>query len=260
MEQHEGRNLFDFDVIDSSGRKVGSVDNVLLDTATGRPEFIGVKTGWIFGRTHIVPVERARIDETGRRIEVPYAESEVRNAPDVPAEGTLQADEEERIYSHYGIERSRERSPTGLPGAGAATATGTDLREGEEARMTLSEEELRVGKHEVEDQGVRLRKVVRTEHVEEPVELRREEIQIDRVPAAGRSDVPPDAFQEREVDMRATREEPVVEKEARVTGEVRAYKTEETERRNVQGEVRREEVETDADRTRGGTGRRESNR
>ena len=41
----------------------------------------------------------------------------------------------------------------------------------------------KVGKREVEYGGVRLRKVVKTEVVNQPVELTREEIVIERVPA-----------------------------------------------------------------------------
>jgi stress response protein YsnF len=43
------------------------------------------------------------------------------------------------------------------------------------------------------------------------------------------------------------REEPVVAKEARVTGKVRLDKTSEVETQTVGGEVRREDVEVDQD-------------
>ena len=121
--------------------------------------------------------------------------------------------------------------------------TRTDQDQYQES-LTLAEEQLRVEKHPVEAGRARLRKVVRTERVSQPVELRREEVTIERVPASGQ-EVPQDAFQERTIEVPLTREEPVVEKEAHVTGQVRVDKTVETEQRTVGSEVRREEVEVD---------------
>src|SRR2546423_15287435 len=49
--------------------------------------------------------------------------------------------------------------------------------------IPLYEESLNVGKREVEAGSVRLRKIVRTETVSQPIELRHEELVIDREPA-----------------------------------------------------------------------------
>ena len=64
------------------------------------------------------------------------------------------------------------------------------------------------------------------------------------MPASG-TEVPGDAFQEREIEVPAMREEPVVSKQPQVTGEVRVGKTAETEKRTVGDEVRKEDVEVD---------------
>ena len=61
------------------------------------------------------------------------------------------------------------------------------------------------------------------------------------MPASG-AQVPRDAFQEQTIEVSLTREEPVVDKEAHVTGQVRVDKTAETEQRTVGGEVRHEDV------------------
>ena len=76
------------------------------------------------------------------------------------------------------------------------------------------------------------------------MELPREEVHVERVPASG-AEVPGDAFQERDIEVTAMREEPVVSKEAQVTGEVRVDKSAQTETRTVGGEVRKEDVEVD---------------
>jgi len=113
--------------------------------------------------------------------------------------------------------------------------------------IALSEESLSVGKRQVESGRAHIRKVVRTERVEQPVELSHEEVNVERVAASG-AEVPSDAFQEREIDVPVMREEPVVEKEAHVTGRVEVNKNVQTETRNVEGDVRKEDVEIDRNR------------
>jgi uncharacterized protein (TIGR02271 family) len=102
-----------------------------------------------------------------------------------------------------------------------------------------------VGKREVEYGGVRLRKVVRTEVVNQPVELTREEIVIERVPAGeARATTPGGAeFKQEEIYVPLRREEAVVAKEARVREEVRVGKRKERETQTVSETVRKEDVE-----------------
>ena len=246
------QRFHDFDVIDREDNRVGSVESLWVDGATNEPEFLAVKTGRLMGRTHIVPYAGAQVDEAGRRLRVPYAQDQISSAPHIDEDADLDDEQEEQVYRHYGIDRSTAPSPTGLAGggmsgrqkAGVTEGRREDEADGAEQTIPLAEEQLRVEKRPVEAGRARLRKVVRTERVSEPVELRREQVTIERVPASGQ-EVPPDAFQERQIEVPVTREEPVVQKEAHVTGEVQVGKSVETEQRTVQGEVRREDVAVD---------------
>lgn len=270
--------LFGFDVLDSGGAKIGRVDNIWVDDSTGQLEFIGVQTGWLgMGKDHLIPAAAASIDFGNQTIQVPYVVDQVKGAPTYATDAQLQAEDEDRMYSYYGFDRSTAPSPTGLAGAGgmastsgtaatgmAATGTSamqdrTDITGQGEMRVPLAEEQLQVGKRQVETGRVHLRKIVRTEQVSQPVELRREEVHVERVPGSGTvapGELPEDAFQEKDIEVKAMQEEPVVSKQARVTGEVRVGKTAETETRNVQGDVRKEDVVVDegaeADRMRSG--------
>jgi uncharacterized protein (TIGR02271 family) len=87
--------------------------------------------------------------------------------------------------------------------------------------VPLSEEEVRVGKRTVGAGEVKLRKTVTTEQVNVPVELKREDIIVERVPAQEVDPTGKEPFKEELVKVPLTREEPVVEKEVRVTGAVR---------------------------------------
>jgi uncharacterized protein (TIGR02271 family) len=261
--------VFGYDVIDGSGNKIGTVDNVWVDDATTELEFIGIKTGWLFGKTHVIPTADAQIDNGNRTISIPYGEDQIKNAPSFASDDELSPEDENRIYSSFGLDRSTAPSPTGLAsGQSGTTETATssygtssgygtgssidtsgttsELASGQEnINVPLSEEELAVGKRQVQAGQVRLRKVVHTEHKEVPVELRREEVQIERVPAAEAGNVPGNAFEEQEITVPVMQEEPVVEKQARVTGQVRLSKDQTSETQTVGGEVRREEVDVD---------------
>jgi uncharacterized protein (TIGR02271 family) len=116
------------------------------------------------------------------------------------------------------------------------------VAEGEE-NIEVVEEDLRVGKREVERGGVRVRTHVVEEPVEEEVRLRDEEIRVERKPV-DRPAREPD-FRERTIEMTETDEEVVVGKEARVTEEVHVEKDVHTRPETVRDTVRRTKVEVE---------------
>jgi uncharacterized protein (TIGR02271 family) len=113
------------------------------------------------------------------------------------------------------------------------------------AEVPLSEEEVKVGKRTVGAGEVKLQKMTSTEQVNVPVELKREDVVIERVPAHKMEPAGKEPFQQERVEVPLSREEPVVEKESRVVGGVRVRKTEETERETIHESVRREDVDID---------------
>ncbi|MDX1530882.1 MAG: DUF2382 domain-containing protein [Rhodothermales bacterium] len=121
------------------------------------------------------------------------------------------------------------------------------------ARLKEVEENLKIGKREVVRGGVRVHKWVETGVEEETLRLRDEEVHVDRknVDRALSPEEADRAFEEKTVEMVERDEEAVVEKEARVTGEVTVGKTTDTREETVGGEVRRTHVEVEET---GGTG------
>lgn len=243
-------DVFGYDVVTADGNKIGSVDNVWVDDATDQLEFVAVKTGFLFGKSHIIPTADAQFGDGA--ITVPYSEDQIKGAPTFGGDEELDPEQEQEVYSYYGLDRTTSPSPTGLASDEGTGYSGnqeyatTAPESNGDQNLTLSEEELQVGKREVEAGRVRLRKVVHTEHQEVPVELRREEVEIERVPASG-MEVPDNAFEEREIEVPVMREEPVVAKEAHVAGQVNLNKDVETETRTVGGDVRSEDVEVERD-------------
>ncbi len=119
--------------------------------------------------------------------------------------------------------------------------TGNEINQ---MRIPIVEEKMKVGKRQVEEGGVRVKKEMKTEDVEEPVNLRDESVNVQRRdvnrPA---TDADFNAFQEGTVEIHTIHEEPVVEKKARVVGEVDVQKNVEEHQQTVKGQVRKTDVE-----------------
>jgi uncharacterized protein (TIGR02271 family) len=112
------------------------------------------------------------------------------------------------------------------------------------------EERIGVEKRSGQMGEVQIRKEVETEQVNIPVELRHEEVHVNRVDTPNRPVRPgeaPDAFQEGTIRVPVRGEEAVAHKEAIVTGEVVIDRDVVTERETVSDTVRRETVDVDED-------------
>ncbi len=145
------------------------------------------------------------------------------------------------------LERDYSASRTDVPwekARDASRAAWNRVERGEAVRIPISEEQLKVGKREVEQGAATIRKEVRTERMNTPVDLKREELVVERTDAGG-ADVPQDAFREGEVRIPLKKEEAVVEKEAKVVGAVKVGKKEETQRQDISDTIRKEEVKVD---------------
>jgi uncharacterized protein (TIGR02271 family) len=131
-------------------------------------------------------------------------------------------------------------------------------REGKEI-LPIIEEEVRVGKREVNRGGVRVHSRVIENPVEKSVNLRDEQVHVERRrtdrPA---SDADFDAFQERTIEVQETSEEAVVDKQARVVEEIVVDKTSQERQETIRDVERRTEV--DVERTGGASGGANLNR
>jgi uncharacterized protein (TIGR02271 family) len=236
-------------VYTSDGEKLGDFEEIYHDEATRQPEWIRVKSatlGGILGTKHfLVPLAGAEFqDGEDPAIRVPYSKERVQDAPDV--EGDWISEEDERqLYRYYGLQPSERRSETQLPEGETQEPHQHPVTPQGEISVSRHEEELQVGKRDVEYGRVRLRKWVETAPVTEEVELHRETAFVERQPvdrpASGA------AIGEEEVEMPLHREEPVVSKETVEREQITVHPEEEIEEETVHGEVRREHVEVEDD-------------
>ncbi|MGK5693810.1 DUF2382 domain-containing protein [Streptomyces sp. URMC 128] len=232
--------VLDHPVYDTGGNKIGDARHVFFDDVTGEPEWVSVKTG-LFGTSEsFVPIHDASVVED--HLEVPYAKSKVKEAPnvDVDAGGHLSEQEEHRLYEYYGIDWDSAWQQ-------AQTGTGPTAATPEDA-MTRSEEEMHVGTERREAGRVRLRKYVVTEEEQRTIPVRHEEVRVEREPITeeNRGDaLAGQDISEAEHEVTLHEEEPVVETRAVPKERVRLTTDEVTEEETVTGEVRKEHIEAE---------------
>jgi uncharacterized protein (TIGR02271 family) len=229
--------------VDADGEKVGTVGEVYLDRGSGVPEWLTVSTGLFGSRTSFVPIGDAQV--SGDEVRLAYRKDEIKDAPNVDPDGALSAEEEQRLYEHYG------RGDYGDWSDGDTGGTGdTGRADSTDDAMTRSEEEVRVGTTQREAGRVRLKKYVVEDEVTQTVPVRREEVRVEREPIteANRGDAlegPAISEAEHEVVLHA--EEPVVEKQAVPKERVRLDTAVETEEREISETVRKERIDVDDD-------------
>jgi uncharacterized protein (TIGR02271 family) len=116
----------------------------------------------------------------------------------------------------------------------------------EERTIPVVEEELSVGKREVERGRVRIHSRVEERPVEESVRLREERVIVERHPVdRPAADADLQAAREETIEMTETVEEPVVSKRARVVEEVTVHKEAQERTETVRGTVHRTDVDVE---------------
>src|SRR5215210_1136626 len=241
------------DIIDADGDKVGTLEELFRDEDTQAPEWAVVRTGMFGTKLSFVPIQGA--EPTGEDVRVPFSKAQIKDAPRIDdSDGQLSQEEEAQLYEHYGMSYSEHHSDSGLPagnGAPSGDQVGRDTSgPTTDEAMTRSEEELRVGTAERERGRARLRKHVVTEQVQTTVPVKREEVRVEREPITDANvdqalDGPAISEEEHEVVLRE--EEPVVEKRTVPKERVRMEKESVTDEAQVSEEVRKEQIEADAD-------------
>lgn len=94
-------DLYESQLVDVDGNKIGNVCQVYLDDQTGLPTWITVQTG-LFGRKEtFVPLDRAIITEG--KIQVPFTQQFVKDAPNVDPDRHLDAVEEAELCKYFGL-------------------------------------------------------------------------------------------------------------------------------------------------------------
>ncbi|MDQ6938113.1 MAG: PRC and DUF2382 domain-containing protein [Actinomycetota bacterium] len=237
--------------IDSAGAKIGTIEQVYVNDASGQPEWVTIKTGLFGTKESFAPLQGAT--DNGGEVRLAVTKDVVKGAPNIDNDGHTDDQEQQALYDYYAGQLGWDSSDQPAnAGAGDNDTTGTDTdgnyttgTDTDDA-MTRSEERLRVGTEQVEAGRARLRKYVVTENVTQTVPVSREEVRIEREPitdanrdqAMSGGDITED---EHEVTLRAER--PVVQKETVPVERVRLGTETVTEHQEVSETVRKEQID-----------------
>lgn len=252
-----------WDVKDDSGKKLGEVDELVFDEQGRKVRYI------------VVDLDDSEYDLPDRDVLVPIGIAELHRddddviLPGVTAEQlrTLPEYDEDRFDNEH-----EENTRNVFGGLGAAAIAGgkaegdfyshehfnddnlyrnrrnqTDVSANTDAEATIPvvQEELNIGKREVETGGIRLRSRVVEKEVSEDVSLREETVRVERNPV-NRTATEAD-FEEAEVEEHERAEVPVVNKEARVVEEISLSKDVTEREETISDTVRKTEVDIDRD-------------
>ena len=240
-----------YEVYDPAGEKIGKVDDLFVDEGD-KPEYIGVKMGFLGTRSTLIPWEAvSSTDDEGRTITVATDKATTKNGPTFDDDREITPEFENEVYSYYGLQRSSSTEGSGAYESyyaeettqTAGVADRTDLAEEDELRVQRTEEELAAGTREREAGQLKVRKRVRTDRESIEVPTRHEEVSVERVPVEGEATEA--EIGEDEVVVPVTEEEVVVGKRAVAKEEVRIRKDVVSDTETVEEDVRREEIDVE---------------
>ncbi|UJH92336.1 PRC and DUF2382 domain-containing protein [Antarcticibacterium sp. 1MA-6-2] len=240
-------------ILDTSGKKVGKVKDLLFDEQALKVRYIitNLKKGDFLDedRDVLIPIGQAQLDRENERVIVPNINRELLTGlPHYRKVDDLTHDDETRVRNSF-----------------AGTTAGTydrdnfydhehfdedrfydDDRNRSKGKVDVVEENLEVGKREVETGGARISSRIVERPAEERVNLREEHVHVNRNPV----DRPADSadlknYENRTIEEHETSEVPVVNKEARVVEEVSLEKDVENREEVIKDKVRKTEVDVD---------------
>jgi uncharacterized protein (TIGR02271 family) len=275
--------LYDCQVVDPRGEKIGSVKRIWLDGQTGDPLWASVHTGLFGLKESFVPLQRAELRDD--QLQVPVEKEQVKESPKIEATNDqMTDDEQDALYRHYGFgpqaggehdqrqasqrQQQQHRRPGSSMQPGEYPGRGRETRETRDGAgrqgntggdaMTRSEEQLKVGTERVQTGKVRLVKHVVTEQQQVQVPVSHEEVRLEREPitdANRAAAMRGKDIAEAEHEMTLHAEKPVVQKETVPVEQVRLSKDRVTDTETVSGTVRKEQVDLEQGRE-GREGRR----
>lgn len=214
----------------ADGRVAGKVDDLIVDTQAMKVCYIDVELdrgalGLREERHVLVPLAEARLDDRGDEVLL----------------GSATAADLARMPP---LDRERMEFTGSPPGDEDARHFYGDRGNGDVRRMTLSEEELRVGKRMSEAGEVDVRKTVETRHVSRSVPVMHEEVDVERRPIEPGSQASA-RIAEDEIRVPLRAEEAVIEKRTVPKEEVIIRKQAVQGEQKVEVDVRSERVDVD---------------
>ena len=130
-----------YTVYDMHYEKIGKVDDLFIDE-NDRPEYIGVKMGFLGTKSTLVPIEIVRINERRQLMEVSQPKEKVKDAPTFSDDKEITPEFEREVRAFFGVESAETIDGRGSYGA-YYHGTGDDYSSRYEPERSLTGEERR---------------------------------------------------------------------------------------------------------------------
>jgi len=244
-----------WDVKNESGQKIGEVDELIFDVQSLKVRYIVLDLDEndfdLDDRDVLVPIGIAQLHDKDDDVILPGVTAEhLRSLPEYE-EGRIDSDMENTVRNTFA-------------GIGGAALTGVALSSQDDfynhehfnednlyrgrrsdsdtgTTIPVIEEEMQVGKREVDKGGIRLRTRVVEDEVKENINLREEKVHVERTPVDRPANVTD--LKEEQVEIIEHAEVPVVSKEARVVEEISLNKEVTQKEEAITGTVKSTEVD-----------------
>jgi sporulation protein YlmC with PRC-barrel domain len=109
LDEVGARKLAGCQVVDESGKSIGTVDGLWMDSTSRRVEFVGVKSDSLSGKVHLVTAGDAQIIEEGYSIKLRYPAALIAKAPSFLPGAELAQLESEEINRQCGRSMAPQR-------------------------------------------------------------------------------------------------------------------------------------------------------
>ena len=235
----------DATVNDAAGEKIGTIQ--AYDPEGG---YITVQKGFLFHKDLYIPVNAVQSTDAEGAVQLNLRKDDLADEryTSAPTGGAAREDSyaQTATVSETTTTTTRARQTTPPPARAPRQARAT-TKSDDTINVPVFEEELVVGKRQEQIGDVRLHKDVVTEQATASVNLRQEEVTVERVPFTGQTSQADlqNAFQGQDIDVPVMGEEAVVGKQLRETEEVRLHKGVTDEQQQVSDTVRKERVVVD---------------
>lgn len=192
-----------------------------------------------------------------------YGRSQVSSETNIPVTGSEFSRQDEGMLDDDLIERDRLHTDTNIPVTGSESwdkdrdmmdqdILDPDLEKdvnipvtGSDVTLPVIEEDIDIGKHEVDKGNVRASAHITEEPVEKDINLRQEHINVERRPVDRPATDSDYEFEDKTYEFKEKGEEPMVHKSSHVVEEVHINKDVDEEKFTVQDSVRRQDVEVE---------------
>ena len=246
-------------VVGDGNRKVGTVKELLVSPEERRVRYLCVELDGTSGQT-LVPIGAARLDDNDDRVIVPSSVlSSVQGVSGYQG-GAPSREYEASLHDKLGLGAGASASAYDGEHFDEDRMYGARHRLGgeNERRLVRMEEELQVGKRQVQAGEVHVHKHVETEHVRESVPVTREEVTVERHAISADSGLAANAqIGEDDISVPVMREEVVTSKRTVPKEEVVVRTRSVADEAVVEEDLRRERIDVDdsTQRVRDGVGR-----